>query len=61
MHFNHTIMMHYKKSRYPTTKAQKTTHIQLLCNYSLDITTILQLFSLEYEVLINKLQYQKIN
>jgi len=44
-HFSHD---YYKKSRmlkpyYPTPKTQKTTHIQLLCNYPLGITTTMQL------------------
>ncbi len=41
-------MFHYEKlcpvkPHYLTTKIQKTTHIQLLCNYPLNITTITQL------------------
>jgi hypothetical protein len=31
------------KSHYPSTKIQKTNHIQLLCNYPLGVTTIVQL------------------
>jgi hypothetical protein len=39
---------HYEKSRpskprYPSTKTQKTTCIQLLCDYPLGITTTVQL------------------
>ncbi len=33
----------YAKPHYLATKTQKTTHIQLLCNYFLGITTIVQL------------------
>jgi hypothetical protein len=50
LHVNHyanicVFRFHYEKSHplkphYPTIKTQKTTHIQLLCNYSLGITTI---------------------
>jgi hypothetical protein len=57
---------HCEKSRlpkphYPAIKIQKTTHIQLLCNYPLDITTIVQLSPLKYGVLISKLPCQKIS
>jgi hypothetical protein len=56
------VMCHYKKSRmlkpyYPTPKTQKTTHIQLLCNYPLGITTTMQLSPLKYGSLINKLPH----
>jgi hypothetical protein len=34
---------HLSKPHYPTTKTQKTTHIQLLYNYPLGITTTMQL------------------
>jgi hypothetical protein len=44
------------KTHYPTTKAKKTTHIQLFCNYLLGISTIMQLSLWKYGVLINKLQ-----
>ncbi len=42
---NLVLYKHYEKSRpfkphYPTTKIQKTTHIQLLCNYPLEIRCI---------------------
>jgi len=49
------------KSHYLTTKTQKTTHIQLLCNYPLGITTSVQLSPYKYGVLINKLSCQKMN
>jgi len=57
---------HYEKLRslipqYLGIKAQKTTHIQLLCNYPLGITTIMQLSHWKYEESINKLSCQKIN
>ncbi len=52
---------HPSKPHHPTTKAQKTTHIQLLCNYPLDITTIVQLYPWKYKVLTNKLPYQKVS
>ncbi len=32
------------KPHYPTTKTQKITHIQLLCNYLLGIKTNVQLY-----------------
>jgi hypothetical protein len=46
--YDPTRWIHYEKLRlpkphYPTTKSQKTTHIQLLCNYLMGITTIVQL------------------
>jgi hypothetical protein len=61
-----TLLNQYEKScllkpHYPATKTQKTTHIQLLCNYPLGITTIVQLSPYKYNVLINKLPCQKIN
>jgi hypothetical protein len=52
---------HLLKPHYPATKILKTIHIQLLCNYPLGITTIVQLSFLKYDVLINKLPCQKIN
>jgi hypothetical protein len=33
----------FTETHYFATKTQKTTHIQLLCNYPLGITTIIQL------------------
>jgi hypothetical protein len=38
-------------------KIQKTTRIQLLCNYPFGITHIMQLFLWKYEELINKLPH----
>ncbi len=35
----------------------KKTHIQLLCNFPLGITTIMQLSPLKYGVLLLKIQY----
>jgi hypothetical protein len=46
---------HLLKSHYLATKTQKKTHIQLLCNYPLGITTNVQLSFYKYNVLINKL------
>jgi hypothetical protein len=39
----HYEKLHPSKPHYPATKTQKTIHIQLLCNYPLGITTIVQL------------------
>jgi hypothetical protein len=39
----HYEKLHLLKPHYLATKIQKTTHIQLLCNYPLGITTIVQL------------------
>jgi hypothetical protein len=57
---------YYKKScpskpHHPATKAQKTIHIQLLWNYPLGITTIVQLSPWKYGVLTNKLPCQKVS
>jgi hypothetical protein len=49
---------HLPKPHYLTTKTQKTTYIQLSCNYLLGITTIVQLSFYKYGVLINKLPCQ---
>jgi hypothetical protein len=49
------------KPHYLATKIQKTTHIQLFCNYFLGITTNVQLSFYKYDVLINKLPRQKIS
>jgi hypothetical protein len=40
---SHYEKSHPSKPHYPTTKTQKITHIQLLYNYPLSITTIVQL------------------
>ncbi len=37
--FLHYEKLHLSKPHYSTTKTQKIIHIQLLCNYPLDITT----------------------
>jgi hypothetical protein len=58
--------MHYEKlspskPHYPTTKIKKPTHIQLLCNYLLGITSNVQLSFYKCDVLINKLPHHKIS
>jgi hypothetical protein len=40
---SHYEKLHPSKPHYPIIKIQKTTHIQLLCNYPLGITTSVQL------------------
>ncbi len=47
------------KSHCPTIKAQKTTHVSLLFNYPLSMTSIIQLSPYKYRELINKLSHQK--
>ncbi len=53
----HYKQLHPLKPYYPTTKTQKTTRIQALCNYLLGITTSVQLSPYKYGVLINKLPH----
>ncbi len=43
LHPNHYEKLHSPKPHYLAIKIQKTIHIQLLCNYPLNITTIMQL------------------
>jgi hypothetical protein len=57
----HYEKLHPLKPHCFTTTTQKTTHIQVLCNYPLNITTTMQLSPLKYYVLINKLSCQKIS
>ncbi len=57
----HYEKLHMSKSHCPTTKAQKTIHIQLLCNHPLGITTIMEISPWKYKELINQLLHQKIN
>ncbi len=58
---NHYEKLCSSKSHYPIIKTQKITHIQVLCNYLLGITTSVQLSPYKYGVLINKLPCQKIS
>jgi hypothetical protein len=43
MLLEHYEKLHMSKSYYYATRVQKTTHMQLLCNYPLGITTTMQL------------------
>jgi hypothetical protein len=61
MFIRHYEKSHSLKPHYPTTKTKKKTHIQLLYNSPLGITTIVQLSFYKYIVLINKLPHQKIS
>jgi len=56
----HNENLHSSKLHNLAIKTQKTTHIQLLCNYPLGITTSVQLPPYKYNILINKLSYHKI-
>ncbi len=53
--------LYLSKPHYPSIKAKKKTHIQLLCNYPLGITTSMQLSFWKYGELINRLSHQKIS
>jgi hypothetical protein len=57
----HYVKLRPPKPHYHVLKTQKTYCIQLLCNYPLGITTIVQLSLYKYGILINKLSCQKIN